>query len=81
MTGLLPSGLLVALEPGQPVVFGGDRIAIVPDDLARAFRPGDRLIIVQSTGALLHVPSHGPRAGRPGRERGAGRLRGAGHRA
>jgi glutamate-5-semialdehyde dehydrogenase len=38
------------------VPFGGDRAVAVPPDLAAAFRPGDRLVVVQTTGALLHVP-------------------------
>ncbi|MFK7918717.1 MAG: aldehyde dehydrogenase family protein [Ilumatobacter sp.] len=47
---------LVALEPGQRIVFGGDRVAIVDDAIASAFEPGDRLVVVQDTGDLLHVP-------------------------
>ena len=39
------------------VVYGGDRITRVSAELAEAFAPGDRLVVVQSTGALLHVPS------------------------
>ena len=45
------------LEPGMPIVYGGDRVTAVPEELAAAFRPGDRLIVVQSTGDLLHVPA------------------------
>lgn len=48
---------LERLTPGMPVVFGGDRVTIVPDDLAAAFRPGDRLVVVHDTGDLLHVPA------------------------
>ena len=48
---------LTALAPGMPIVYGGDRVALVSDELAAAFRPGDRLVVVQSTGALLHVPA------------------------
>jgi glutamate-5-semialdehyde dehydrogenase len=50
-------GPLTELTAGQPLVFGGDRIVAVPADLAAAFRPGDRLVVVQSTGALLHIPA------------------------
>lgn len=46
---------LVALEAGMPVVYGGNRVRRVPPELASAFRPGDRLLVVQATGALLHV--------------------------
>ena len=44
------------LTEGQPIVYGGDRVTMVPADLARAFTPGDRLVIVQSSGDLLHIP-------------------------
>ena len=48
---------LVSLEAGQLVPFGGDRVARVGPELADAFRPGDHLVVVQSTGDLLHVPA------------------------
>lgn len=48
---------LERLQAGQQVLFGGNRISIVSDDLASAFRPGDRLVVVQSTGDLLHIPA------------------------
>jgi glutamate-5-semialdehyde dehydrogenase len=51
------AGRLERLEPGQVIVFGGDRTTTVPPDLAAAFSPGDRLVVVQETGALLHVPA------------------------
>ena len=47
---------LRTLEPGQLIVYGGDRVTRVPPELAAAFAPGDRLVVVQSTGDLLHVP-------------------------
>ena len=47
---------LTGLAPGMPIVFGGDRVALVSDELAAAFAPGDQLIVVQETGDLLHVP-------------------------
>jgi glutamate-5-semialdehyde dehydrogenase len=53
----MTSGRLNALTPGMPVPFGGDRVTHVSDALAAAFRPGDRLIVVQETGELLHVPA------------------------
>ncbi len=46
---------LSGLVPGQPIVFGGNRVARVSDALAAAFADGDRLIVVNDTGALLHV--------------------------
>jgi glutamate-5-semialdehyde dehydrogenase len=45
------------LPPGMPVIFAGDRITHVNQELADAFRPGDRLIVAQDTGDLLHIPS------------------------
>jgi glutamate-5-semialdehyde dehydrogenase len=47
---------LTQLAEGQVLVYGGDRITVVPSDLARAFTAGDRLVIVQETGDLLHIP-------------------------
>lgn len=58
-----PTGL-IALEPGQPIVFGGDRVTRVPALLAAAFRAGDRLLVDQATGDLLHVPAAGQAAAR-----------------
>lgn len=45
------------LVPGQLVPFGGDRVAVVDEALAGAFRPGDRLVVVQATGDLLRIPA------------------------
>ncbi|MBV9995445.1 MAG: aldehyde dehydrogenase family protein [Caulobacteraceae bacterium] len=45
------------LTPGMPVLFGGDKVALVSDALAGAFKAGDRLIVVQETGDLLHAPA------------------------
>ena len=47
---------LTQLVEGQMLVYGGDRCTTVPGDLARAFVAGDRLVIVQDTGDLLHIP-------------------------
>ena len=47
---------LTSLEAGQRIVFGGNRVAAVSAELADAFKPGDRLIVVDDTGDLLHVP-------------------------
>ncbi len=50
-------GRLTALRPGQELVYGGDRVAVVDETLAAAFADGDRLIVVQTTGDLIHVPA------------------------
>src|SRR5688572_17819024 len=49
--------VLDKLTPGMAVPFGGDKVAFVDDALARAFAAGDRLIVMQDSGALLHVPA------------------------
>jgi glutamate-5-semialdehyde dehydrogenase len=46
---------LEALTTGLPVPFGGDRVTFVDAGLAARFRPGDRLVVVQESGELLHV--------------------------
>jgi len=53
---------LERLEVGQPIVFGGDRVVTVPPALAAAFVPGDALLVDETAGELLHVPSDARRA-------------------
>ncbi|MFK7990090.1 MAG: aldehyde dehydrogenase family protein [Sandaracinaceae bacterium] len=48
---------LLCLTAGQAVIYGGNRITHVSEALATAFDAGDRLIIVNDSGALLHVPA------------------------
>jgi glutamate-5-semialdehyde dehydrogenase len=48
---------LSALEAGMAIVYGGDKVVTVDPGLAERFRAGDRLVVVQDTGALLHIPS------------------------
>ena len=48
---------LTSLEAGQPILYGGNRIARVSTELAEAFQPGDRLLVVSQTGDLLHLPA------------------------
>jgi len=48
---------LTSLTAGMAIPFGGDRVTHVSEALAAAFRAGDRLIVVQETGDLLHVPA------------------------
>ncbi len=40
----------------MPIVYAGNRVARVPAELAAAFEAGDRVIVVQTTGDLLHIP-------------------------
>jgi glutamate-5-semialdehyde dehydrogenase len=48
---------LERLSAGMPIVWGGDRVSLVSADLAARFAAGDRLLVMQDTGALLHVPN------------------------
>ena len=48
---------LTSLEPNQQIIYGGNRIARVSAELAQAFKPGDRLLVVSQTGDLLHLPA------------------------
>lgn len=48
---------LTSLLPGAVIPFGGDRFTMVDAELAKSFVAGDRLHVVQSTGALLHIPA------------------------
>ena len=47
---------LRTLEPGMAIPFAGNRVARVSSELAEAFSEGDRLVVVQDTGDLLHIP-------------------------
>lgn len=47
---------LRSLQPDMAIVFGGNRVTRVPAELAAAFQDGDRLVVVQDDGALLHIP-------------------------
>ncbi len=48
---------LQTLTAGMPIVYGGNRVTTVPAELAEAFAVGDRLVVVQSTGDLIHIPA------------------------
>ncbi|MHB9132687.1 MAG: aldehyde dehydrogenase family protein [Armatimonadota bacterium] len=49
--------LLNELTAGMPVLYGGNRVTHVSPELAAAFQPGDRLLVVEATGDLLHIPA------------------------
>ena len=40
---------------GMRLLYGGNRVVTVPDAVAEAFRPGDSLVVVQTTGDVLHI--------------------------
>ncbi len=48
---------LTSLEEGQAIIFGGNQLSTVSAELAASFQPGDRLVVVNDTGALLHIPA------------------------
>ena len=48
---------LTALSPGMKLLVGGDRLVTVSPELAKAFREGDVLQVVPSTGEILHIAS------------------------
>jgi glutamate-5-semialdehyde dehydrogenase len=56
MTETPSTELLTRLDAGQAIVYGGNRVARVPAELAATFRAGDRLVVVHETGDLLHIP-------------------------
>lgn len=45
------------LVVGERIVVGGNGFVEVSAELAAAFRPGDRLVVVHDTGDLLHIPA------------------------
>ncbi len=45
------------LVPGTLIPFGGNRAVAVSFELAAAFCPGDHLLVVQESGALLRIPA------------------------
>lgn len=53
-----PSALqpLTELKAGMPLIVGGDRVVEVSAELARNFRAGDSLYVVQHSGEVLHIP-------------------------
>lgn len=50
-----PSQKPFELRPGAQVLYRGG-LATVPDEIVARFQPGDRLVVVQSTGEVLHIP-------------------------
>jgi len=48
---------LEQLEAGTPILFGGNRLLRVPDDVAEAFRPGDSVVVVEATEEMLLIPA------------------------
>lgn len=41
----------------MPVIYGGNQVKTVSAELAAAFVPGDSVVVVQTTGDLIHIPA------------------------
>ena len=48
---------LTELTAGMPVVYGGNKVTTVSDELADSFTSGDELVVIQTTGDLIHIPA------------------------
>ena len=48
---------LTQLEPGTPILFGGNRLLRVPEAIAQSFQPGDSVVVVESTEEILLIPA------------------------
>lgn len=48
---------ITELTAGMPILFGGNRVTHVDQALADAYKHGDHVVVVQSTGDLLHIPA------------------------
>ena len=47
---------LTTIPAGMPLLYDGNKLAYVGEDLAARFRPGDRLLVVSGSGDVLHLP-------------------------
>jgi glutamate-5-semialdehyde dehydrogenase len=47
---------LLTLTEGMEIPYGGNRVTTVPAELATSYVAGDRLVVVQDSGDLLHIP-------------------------
>jgi len=53
----LTAPTLTSLAAGMPLLWGGDRVTHVSDELAAAFEAGDALLVLQEDGTVLHLPA------------------------
>ena len=51
------SSELTRLEAGTPILFGGNRLLRVPEEVAQSFRPGDSVVVVEATEEMLLIPA------------------------
>jgi glutamate-5-semialdehyde dehydrogenase len=47
---------LRTVTAGMPLLYDGDKLARVGEDIAARFQPGDRLLVVSGSGDILHLP-------------------------
>ena len=45
------------LEPGQQLIYAGNRAAVVTPELAAAFGAGDHVLVDPDSGQILHIPA------------------------
>jgi glutamate-5-semialdehyde dehydrogenase len=48
---------LTSLPRGSSILFGGDRLARVPDAIADRFEPGDAVVVVEASAEVLLIPA------------------------
>jgi glutamate-5-semialdehyde dehydrogenase len=51
------SSELTELAAGTPILFGGNRLLRVPEDIAARFQPGDSVVVVEATEEMLLIPA------------------------
>ena len=49
---------LESLTCGMEIPYGGNKVTVVPENISEAFQKGDRLIVEQTGGDILHIPSN-----------------------
>ena len=47
---------LTAVSTGMALVYDGNKLAYVGEDIASRFQPGDQLLVVSGSGDILHLP-------------------------
>ncbi len=50
------SPTLTTVSAGMPLVYDGNKLAFVGEDVAARFQPGDQLLVVSGSGDILHLP-------------------------
>lgn len=53
---IMNNDVLQSITSGMAIIYAGNKVTRVSAELAAAFRPGDRLLVVAESGDLLHIP-------------------------